>query len=270
MTQTYYNLLTVDGAAAFTNAAITGSMVALTHIAVGDGNGAPIEPNEAMTALVREVHRVPIRRIYVDDNNPNWLIAEALLPVDVGGWTIRELGAIGDGKLLTIGNYAPTYKPFLVEGTSKEVTIRMIIQVGNATQANLTIDPSVTTVSHSALSDILELYLTKTDADARYLQSMPIASTTVAGIVELATLTETRNGADGTRAVTPAGLKGIMADHGSAEDPHTQYAKAGDLAQHLLAADPHTQYLTQDELDAQFAAQQRGQRARRMFFASSF
>lgn len=223
MTQTYYNLLTVDGAAAFTNAAVSGTMVALSHIAVGDGNGVPIEPKESMSALVHEVHRVPIRKIHVDPNNPNWLIAEALLPVDVGGWTIREIGAIGDGKLLTIGNYAPTYKPFLAEGTSKEVTIKMIIQVGNATQANLTIDPSVTTVSHSALSDILKLYFTRTEADDRFLQSMPIASTTVAGIVELATLTETRNGADGTRAVTPAGLKGLMADHSSEPDPHTQY-----------------------------------------------
>ncbi|MCO8161988.1 phage tail protein [Pseudomonas sp. 21LCFQ010] len=233
MSQTYYNLLTIDGAAAFTNATVNGEMVALSHIAVGDGNGAAIQPDESMTALVHEVYRAPIRKISRDANNPHLVSVEAVVPVDVGGWTMREIGVIGDGKLLTIGNYAPSDKTQLVEGMSKEILIRIFISVGNANLVNLTVDPSVATVSHAALAEILELYLTVDDAatryltaeaaDERYLREVSDATTTKAGVVELATLTETRAGTDTSRAVTPAGLKGLLTDHGNDPDPHTQY-----------------------------------------------
>lgn len=231
--QKYFTLLTRYGAAAFANAAVSGTMVNLSHLAIGDGGGAAVEPTEAMTKLVNEVHRVPISSVVIDPYNPNWVVVEAVLPANVGGWTIRETGMIGDSKFLSIGNFPATYKPFLSEGASKDLTIRMIVQVSNASVVNLTVDPSVTVLTQQGLVNALlryyskveadARYYTKDEADARYLQSVPIASTTVAGIVELATLTETRNGADGARAVTPAGLKGIMADHSSDLDPHTQY-----------------------------------------------
>lgn len=266
--QKYFTLLTPHGAAAFANAPVSGTMVNLSHLAIGDGGGVAVEPTEAMTKLVNEVHRVPISSVVIDPDNPNWVVVEAVLPANVGGWTIRETGMIGDSKFLSIGNFPATYKPFLSEGASKDLTIRMIVQVSNASVVNLTVDPSVTVLTQQGLANALLRYYTKVEADARYLQNMPIASTTVAGIVELATLTETRTGTDLVRAVTPAGLKGIMTDHDNAVDPHPQYARDEDLAQHLLAADPHTQYLTQSELDAQLAGHERGQRARRMFFAS--
>lgn len=231
--QKYFTLLTRYGAAAFANATVSGTMVNLSHLAIGDGGGAAVEPTEAMTKLVNEVHRVPISSVVIDPYNPNWVVVEAVLPANVGGWTIRETGMIGDSKFLSIGNFPATYKPFLSEGASKDLTIRMIVQVSNASVVNLTVDPSVTVLTQQGLVNALlryyskveadARYYTKDEADARYLQSVPIASTTVAGIVELATLTETRNGVDGTRAVTPAGMKGVMADHSSDSDPHTQY-----------------------------------------------
>ena len=231
--QKYFTLLTPYGAAAFANAPVSGTMVNLSHLAIGDGGGAAVEPTEAMTKLVNEVHRVPISSVVIDPDNPNWVVVEAVLPANVGGWTIRETGMIGDSKFLSIGNFPATYKPFLSEGASKDLTIRMIVQVSNASVVNLTVDPSVTVLTQQGLVNALlryyskaeadARYYTKVEADARYLQSVPIASTTVAGIVELATLTETRSGSDGARAVTPAGLKSVMADHSSDADPHTQY-----------------------------------------------
>lgn len=262
--QKYFTLLTPHGAAAFANAPVSGTMVNLSHLAIGDGGGVAVEPTEAMTKLVNEVHRVPISSVVIDPDNPNWVVVEAVLPANVGGWTIRETGMIGDSKFLSIGNFPATYKPFLSEGASKDLTIRMIVQVSNASVVNLTVDPSVTVLTQQGLANALLRYYTKTEADARYLQTMPVASTTVAGIVELATLTETRTGTDSTRAVTPAGLKGIMADHDNAEDPHPQYARDEDLAQHLLAADPHTQYLNLERYKVLAASG----RAKRMFFAS--
>jgi hypothetical protein len=45
-----------------------------------------------------------------------------------------------------------------------------------------------------------------------YLTSVPSSSTTTAGVVELATVTEAKAGTDTARAVTPAGLSGAISD----------------------------------------------------------
>lgn len=50
------------------------------------------------------------------------------------------------------------------------------------------------------------LYSPSTPAAGQILPPLPVASVTVAGIVELATSAETTTGTDGTRAVTPLGL----------------------------------------------------------------
>ena len=78
----------------------------------------------------------------------------------------------------------------------------------------------------------------------------PDASTTVKGIVELATTAEATTGTDTTRAVTPAGVAAAIAgvgggvtDHGAlsglADDDHTQYALA-DGSRGAFAATSHT------------------------------
>lgn len=244
--QEYFTLLTPAGAAAFANAPRSGTMVNLSHLAVGDGGGSPVEPSETMAELVNEVHRVPITSVTIDPQNPNWLVIEAVIPANVGGWTIRETGVIGGDQFLSIGNFPATYKPFLAQGAAKELTVRMIVQVSNAGAASMSVDPSVTVLTQQGLANALQAYYTKaqadglfitaTEADTRYLQSVPLASSTVSGLVELATLTETRAGTDTSRAVTPAGLKGLFNDHGDDPDPHKQYMTRAKTEQLLTPA----------------------------------
>ena len=59
----FYTLLTAIGAADFINAQAGGTTVPFTHLALGDGGGAAVTPLESMTALVHEVHRVPISSV---------------------------------------------------------------------------------------------------------------------------------------------------------------------------------------------------------------
>lgn len=173
-TQTYYTLLTELGAAEWTNAQVFGQHVPITHIAVGDGNGNAVIPTEAMTALVREVHRVPISSITVDVDNPNWLILEAVLPATVGGWTVREIGLIGGvaqgGKLLAVGNFPATYKPVLDEGAAKDIAIRMIVQVANTAVVHLTVDPSVVVATRQTVENAINAHRSEPDPHGgRYL-----------------------------------------------------------------------------------------------------
>lgn len=156
---TYYTLLTTLGAAALVNAQVAGTSVALTHIAIGDGGGAPVLPVETQTALVHEVHRVPITSVTQDASNPGWLVIEAVVPATVGGWTVRELGVIGNGVLIAAGNYPQTYKPILAEGTASDLLVRLIIETSNAAQVTLTLDPSVVVATNQAIVNAVAGYV---------------------------------------------------------------------------------------------------------------
>ena len=194
MSQTYYTLLTTTGAAEWANAQAFGETISITHMVLGDGNGNPVLPVEGMSALTHEVYRALISSLSVDSENPGWLVVEAIIPASVGGWTIREVGLIGGsgtgGKLLAIGNFPETYKPLLAEGAAKDLVIRMIFEVSNASIVNLTINPSVavaTTQSvanavfaHEAKLDPHPQYLTQLRGDARYrLKTDVIAATDI-------------------------------------------------------------------------------------------
>ena len=219
----FYTLLTAVGAAALVNAHANNATVSFTHIALGDGNGAPVVPTQAATALAREVHRVPISSVTQDEQNPNWLRVEAVVLATVGGWTIRELGLIGaGGKLLAVGNFPETYKPIVeTENASRDLTIRMVIEVTNAAVVSLTVDPSVAVATNQGIANAIAQheakpnphpqYLTEQEASALYAgKALPTASTTTSGIVELATVTETKTGTDTVRAVTPKGLSDTL------------------------------------------------------------
>lgn len=244
---TFYTLLTKIGAAAWVNAQGSNTTVALTHMALGDGNGAAIVPSEAMTALKREVHRVPISSITADVDNPHWLVIEAVVPTEIGGWTLREVGLIGGAQasLLAVGNFPETYKPQLSEGSGRDLVIRMVVQVSNASVVQLTVDPSVALATNQSIANAVAAHEAKADphlnyfnqvrGDARYLVD---ATTTKKGIVELATAAETKAGTSTVLVVTPAGLAATLGDHtAEAGDPHTQYFNAERLAQLLASRD---------------------------------
>jgi phage-related tail fiber protein len=144
----YFTVLTAAGQAKLANAIALGRVVQVTHIAVGDGNGNAVSmtspPAESRTALVREVYRGQINTLGTDASNPNWVVAELVIPMDVGGWAIREVGLLDvDGTLLAYGNFPDSYKPQLAEGSGKELVIRMYLETSATSAIELKIDPTV-------------------------------------------------------------------------------------------------------------------------------
>lgn len=190
----FYTLLTKVGEALHANAQITQTTVPWTHMAIGDGGGNPVVPKQEQTGLVREVTRVPITSIAPDPNNPNWMVVEAVLPNNVGGWTVREtaiMGTPGGAQCIAVGNYPDTYKPVLAEGSVREMVLRMVVAVIGAGTVNLVIDPAVAIASRG------------------WVESLT-ANTERRGLVELATQEEAEAAADTVRAVTPKGLSRYM------------------------------------------------------------
>ena len=146
----YYAVLTETGAKMEARALAEGRGVLLTHVAVGDADLRDIEPNALATALVHEVCRRPIEYKSVDEQDANVTLVHAVIPADVGGWWIRELGVIGKLEslpgddaldtpefLYAYANHAPYYKMLPQDGQT--VTHEITVPILQSTDARLTI-----------------------------------------------------------------------------------------------------------------------------------
>lgn len=154
MAENYYTILTDIGLAKFTNAHITQDKVNLAEIAVGDSSGSYYNPISSQTALNREVWRGPISLVEIDPNNPNWIVAEAVIPSSAGGFTIREIGLFDNvGDLIAVGKYPAAFKPQLDQGSVKDLYIRMIIESANASSVTLKVDPAIILASRKYVDD---------------------------------------------------------------------------------------------------------------------
>jgi hypothetical protein len=154
MAENFYTILTNTGKAKLANAQALGTTVQFSSIAVGDGSGNYYDPTESQTALKNEVWRGAINQIKTDSENPNWIIVEVVIPTTTGGFTVREAGIIdSEGDLIALGKYPATYKPALAEGSGKDLYIRMILEVSNASTIMLKIDPAIVLSTRGYVDD---------------------------------------------------------------------------------------------------------------------
>lgn len=94
-------LLTDIAEAKITAAAGSGTQVAITHIALGDGNGANYGPGFSQTALQRELARQPIEARHIVGANA-WRVKAEFGP-ETPAFFVREMGFFdADGDLIAI------------------------------------------------------------------------------------------------------------------------------------------------------------------------
>lgn len=144
MKPTYFAILTAQGEKKLAQATANQTTLKLTEMVVGDGNDALPTPDRAQTRLINEQRRAPINTLFVDPINPHQLIAEQIIPEEVGGWWIREIGLFDEeGDLCAVANCPPTYKPKLAEGSGRTQIIRLVLALGSTGTVELKIDPSI-------------------------------------------------------------------------------------------------------------------------------
>ncbi len=154
MAENFYTILTNIGMAAIANAQVSQSKVDFASIAVGDSNGSYYSPAATATKLVNEVWRGSINAISIDETNPNWIIVEAVIPATIGGFSVREIGVFDtSGALLAIGKIPETYKPAAEQGSLKDLYLRIILEVSNASSITLKVDPAVIYASKKYVDD---------------------------------------------------------------------------------------------------------------------
>lgn len=138
----YYNVTTNLGDAEIANAIATNTKLDITHVAFGDGNGSVPTPTKTRTSLVREVHRQAVTKYERHPTNANWIVIETIIPSDIGGFTIREMGIIANGKLISHGSHAPFEKVADPSGVS-EYRLRFTQNVTDGSVVELTLDESL-------------------------------------------------------------------------------------------------------------------------------
>ncbi|WP_031321916.1 phage tail protein, partial [Pseudomonas putida] len=149
-TSQFYAILTNIGAAKQANADALGIPWTFAQMAVGDGNPSGLEnpplpmPTASQTALLNEWRRAPLNQLKVDPNNAAVIIAEQIIPADVGGKWIREIALYdADGDMVAVANCPPTFKPLLTQGSGRTQVVRLNLIVSNSSNVQLKIDPSV-------------------------------------------------------------------------------------------------------------------------------
>jgi hypothetical protein len=131
----YNTLLTLAGRETVALSLSGGRPAAINWMAFGDGVH---EPTGFETTLVHEVHRVAITSVRPDPNNQTWVIVEAVIPTNVGGFNITEVGVFDtDGKMFAIANYPSVYKPLMTEGVARDLKVRLYLEVGGRQTVSL-------------------------------------------------------------------------------------------------------------------------------------
>ncbi|MCD9569431.1 phage tail protein [Pseudomonas protegens] len=152
----FFAILTAVGEAKQANATALGTPWTFKEMAIGDANGTDPIPNRTQTKLINEWRRAPVNQVRTDPANPNIIITEQVIPPDVGGRWIREIGLLdADGDLVAVANCAPSFKPLLAQGTGKTQVIRMNFIVANTAQIVLKIDPAVVLATRQYVDDSL-------------------------------------------------------------------------------------------------------------------
>lgn len=216
MPQTFFIIPTAVGEAKLANAQALGQPIKFTHISVGDGNGALPTPDRNRTTLVNERRRAPINTLAPDAANPSQYIAEQVIPEDVGGWWIRELGLHDEtGALCFYGNCAETYKPQLAEGSGRTQVVRMVILVSAGASVELKVDPSIVLATRGYVDTQIAAELDRRDEK----QSVLVA--TVAPLVALSGL----QAVDGINLT--AGARVLVKDQAAGKDNGVYLAAAG-------------------------------------------
>ncbi|ECR4436283.1 phage tail protein [Salmonella enterica] len=255
MSTKFKTVITTAGAAKLAAATVPGGKkINLNVMAVGDGGGKLPVPDAGQTQLVNEVWRHTLNKISQDNRYSNYIVAELVIPPEVGGFWMRELGLYDDeGTLIAVSNMAESYKPELAEGSGRAQTCRMVIIVSSVESVELSIDSTMV----MATQDYVDDRLARHEKSRRH----PDATLKEKGFTQLSNATDSESE---TLAATPKAVKAAydLADGKyTAQDATTtrkglvQLSNATDSVSETLAATPKAVKVAYDLANAKYTAQ---------------
>ena len=144
MSKKYLSLITRAGREKIASAIIAGEKIIFSTMAVGDGGGIIVSPEENQTGLVNESFRTQLNSLKIPDNDKNIIIAEMIIPPETGGFTIREAALFDDeGVCMAVASVPETYKPLLAEGSGRFTIMRIWLAVSSTEGIEILTDPGI-------------------------------------------------------------------------------------------------------------------------------
>ncbi|HAR8998409.1 TPA: phage tail protein [Salmonella enterica subsp. enterica serovar Enteritidis] len=258
MSTKFKTVITTAGAAKLAAATMPGGKkINLNVMAVGDGGGKLPDPDAGQTQLVNEVWRHTLNKISQDNRYSNYIVAELVIPPEVGGFWMRELGLYDDeGTLIAVANMAESYKPELAEGSGRAQTCRMVIIVSSVESVALSIDSTMVMATQDYVDDRL--------AEHEKSRRHPDATLKEKGFTQLSNATDSESE---TLAATPKAVKTAydLADGKyTAQDATTtrkgivQLSSATDSTSETLAATPKAVKAVMDNANGRLAKNSNG------------
>ncbi|ELZ3596118.1 phage tail protein [Citrobacter freundii] len=255
MSKKFKTIITTAGAEKLAAATVPGGKkVNLTAMAVGDGGGTLPEPDAGQTKLINEVWRHALNKVSQDNKNKNYIVAELVIPPDVGGFWMRELGLYDDaGTLIAVANMAESYKPKLAEGSGRAQTCRMVIIVSNVDSVALSIDATTVMATQDYVDDKL--------AEHEKSRNHPDATLNEKGFTQLSSATDSTSE---TLAATPKAVKAAYdladgkytaQDASTAQKGIVQLSSATDSSDEAQAATPKAVKAAYDLANGKYTAQ---------------
>ncbi|EIJ3324751.1 tail fiber protein [Salmonella enterica subsp. enterica serovar Bovismorbificans] len=255
MSTKFKTVITTAGAAKLAAATMPGGKkINLNVMAVGDGGGKLPVPDAGQTQLVNEVWRHTLNKISQDNRYSNYIVAELVIPPEVGSFWMRELGLYDDeGTLIAVANMAESYKPELAEGSGRAQTCRMVIIVSSVESVELSIDSTMVMATQDYVDDRL--------AEHEKSRRHPDATLKEKGFTQLSNATDSESE---TLAATPKAVKtayDLANAKYTAQDATTtrkgivQLSNATNSVSETLAATPKAVKVAYDLANAKYTAQ---------------
>lgn len=200
----FYSIITNRGKELEAEALASGTKITLVKFVVGDGNGQATPPKPTQTKLVNEKYRGDIGDLSVSPDQSTQMMAKIVLPTDVGGFIVREIGILTDaGELYAVANCAAIEKP--VGGVSVNMQFRLAV----SDTANITLNVATGDGLFLRIDqDLSEIRGRGAQAQKTARESLAVvdASTKQKGLVQLNSAT---NSTSETQAATPAAVKAV-------------------------------------------------------------
>lgn len=242
MAEKYYSILTNRGKELEAQSSATGKPVIIKDFVVGDGNGQAVKPDPAQTKLVHEVYRNAISALQISPDQANQFFAQLVLPVNVGGFVVREVGLLTDaGELYSVANCAAIEKP--ENGVSVSLQYRLAV----SESANIELKVATGDGLFLRIDKNLAEIAAKGEAaqkSSREAIGVLDATTGRKGLVQLSSVT---NSSSEALAATPKAVKAAYdlangkytaQDATTAQKGIVQLSSATDSTSEVLAATP--------------------------------
>ncbi len=242
-----------------------GETINLTEMAIGDSNGAYVEPDSAFTELVNEFARVALNDASTDGHLIH-VISYITPTAETAEQTLREYGIYDDeGDMIIYGAYPESLIPSLDSAEYLQLEVENITELENADVVNVTVSPIVpnATETEAGIAKIIDDDDVEAGVDDSKILTISkmlkrVATSVKAGVARFATSAEAINGTDTSVMLNPSSglallksrissaLDGTRTDYSASEDALRQVNKKADYAYNPSNLPPYTLMQTVD------------------------